>query len=168
MNKGIFSMSGMNKLNNYLQTIGTIGIIASLIFVGMELRQTQKIALNSQNQSRTETLIRSAEFFYNNGLSYHDWIIGDIKEKDRDLIATYKHMAWWIYNNDFTQYKSGLMQKDLFEAKRDGPMTFNINGNNYITCIISKEAWSVRKYNFQPEFTNLIDSLSIPCDQMEK
>ncbi len=84
------------------------------------------------------------------------------------MLATYKHMAWWIYNNDFTQYKSGLMQKELFEAKRDGPMTFNINGNNYITCIISKEAWSVRKYNFQPEFTNLIDSLSIPCDQMEK
>ena len=55
-------MSGMNKLNNYLQTIGAIGIMASLIFVGMELRQTQKIALNSQNQSRTETLIRSAEF----------------------------------------------------------------------------------------------------------
>ena len=168
MNKGIFSMSGMNKLNNYLQTIGAIGIIASLIFVGMELRQTQKIALNSQNQSRTETLIRSAEFFYDNGLSYHDWILGNIKEKDRDLVATYKHMAWWIYNNDFTQYKSGLMQKDLFEAKRDGPMTGNINGSNYLTCTISKEVWSARKYNFQPEFTQLIDSLSVPCDQMEK
>tara|TARA_B100000614_G_scaffold156649_1_gene138669 strand:+ start:119 stop:625 length:507 start_codon:yes stop_codon:yes gene_type:complete len=168
MNKGIFSMSGMNKLNNYLQTIGAIGIIASLIFVGMELRQTQKIALNSQNQSRTETLIRSAEFMYENGLSPHDMILGNIEEKDRDLLATYKHMAWWIYNNDFTQYKSGLMQKDLFEAKRDGPMTLNINGNNYLTCTISKEVWSVRKYNFQPEFTQLIDSLSIPCDQMEE
>ena len=111
MNKSIFSISGMNKLNNFLQTIGAIGIIASLIFVGMELRQTQKIALNAQNQSRTETLIRSAEFFYNDGLSYHDWIIGNIEEEHRDLVATYKHMAWWIYNNDFTQYKSGLMQK---------------------------------------------------------
>ena len=90
-------MSGMNKLNNYLQTIGAIGIIASLIFVGMELRQTQKIALNSQNQSRTETLIRSAEFMYENGLSPHDMILGNIEEKDRDLLATYKHMAWWIY-----------------------------------------------------------------------
>ena len=168
MNKGIFSMSGMNKLNNYLQTIGAIGIIASHIFVGMELRQTQKIALNSQNQSRTETLIRSAEFFYDNGLSYHDWILGDIKEKDRDLVATYKHMAWWIYNNDFTQYKSGLMQKDLFEAKRDGPMTRNVNGKSFLECVISKEVWNERMYNFQPDFTQLINSLSIPCDQMEK
>ena len=168
MNKGIFSMSGMNKLNNYLQTIGAIGIIASLIFVGMELRQTQKIALNSQNQSRTETLIRSAEFFYDNGLSYHDWILGNITEKDRDLVVTYKHMAWWIYNNDFTQYKSGLMQKDLFEAKRDGPMSPNINGKSFLECVISKEVWNERMYNFQPDFTELINSLSIPCDQMEK
>ena len=68
MNKGIFSMDSVSKLNSFLQTIGAIGIIASLIFVGIELRQTQKIALNSQNQSRTETLIRSAEFFYDNGL----------------------------------------------------------------------------------------------------
>ena len=168
MNKGIFSMDSVSKLNSFLQTIGAIGIIASLIFVGIELRQTQKIALNSQNQSRTETLIRATEFMYENGLSANDMISGNIGEKDRDLLATYKHMAWWIYNNDFTQYKSGLMQKDLFEAKRDGPMTLNINGNNYLTCTISKEVWSARKYNFQPEFTQLIDSLSVPCDQMEK
>ncbi len=76
-------MSSISKLNSFLQTIGAIGIIASLIFVGIELRQTQKIALNSQNQSRTETLIRSAEFFYDNGLSYHDVVLGNIGEKDR-------------------------------------------------------------------------------------
>ena len=168
MNKGFFSISGMNKLNNYLQTIGALGIIASLIFVGMELRQTQKIALNSQNQSRTETLIRATEFMYENGLPANDMISGNIGEKDRDLLATYKHMAWWIYNNDFTQYKSGLMQKDLFEAKRDGPMTRNVNGKSFLECVISKEVWNERMYNFQPDFTELINSLSIPCDQIEK
>ena len=168
MNKGFFSISGMNKLNNYLQTIGALGIIASLNFVGMELRQTQKIALNSQNQSRTETLIRATEFMYENGLPANDMISGNIGEKDRDLLATYKHMAWWIYNNDFTQYKSGLMQKDLFEAKRDGPMTRNVNGKSFLECVISKEVWNERMYNFQPDFTELINSLSIPCDQIEK
>ena len=77
-------------------------------------------------------------------------------------------MAWWIYNNDYSQYKSGLMQKDLFEAKKNGPMTRNVNGKNYLECIISKEVWDVRKNNFQPGFAELINSLSIPCDEMEK
>ena len=168
MNKSIFSMSGMNKLNNYLQTIGAIGIIASLIFVGMELRQTQKIALNAQNQARTETLIRTAEFLFDNDLPINEWLTHGVKEKDRDVISTFKHMAWWIYNNDYTQYKSGLMEEELFEAKRDGPMTRNVNGKNFLECVISKEVWNERMYNFQPDFTELINSLSIPCDQMEK
>tara|TARA_X000000368_G_scaffold174907_1_gene137889 strand:- start:1895 stop:2401 length:507 start_codon:yes stop_codon:yes gene_type:complete len=168
MNKNIFSIGSMTKLNSFLQTLGALGIIASLIFVGMELRQTQKIALNAQNQARTETLIRTAEFFYENGLPYHEWLKQGIEEEDKDLIATYKHMAWWIYNNDYSQYKSGLMQEDLFEAKKNGPMARNVNGKNYLECIISKEVWDVRKNNFQPDFAELINSLSIPCDQMEK
>jgi len=60
------------------------------------------------------------------------------------------------------------MQKDLFEAKRDGPMARNVNGKNFLECVIAKEVWNERKYNFQPDFTELINSLSIPCDQMEK
>ena len=87
-----------------------------VIFVGLELRQTQKIALASQNQARTETLIRGAEFLYENGLSYHEWLANEAQEKDRDLIATYKHMAWWIYNNDYSQYKAGLMEKSLLKS----------------------------------------------------
>tara|TARA_B100000482_G_C12525733_1_gene266371 strand:+ start:374 stop:880 length:507 start_codon:yes stop_codon:yes gene_type:complete len=168
MNKNIFSIGSMTKLNSFLQTIGALGIISSLIFVGMELRQTQKIALNSQNQARTETLIHSAEFLFENDLPVHVWLTQGIKEKDRDTIATFKHMAWWIYNNDYSQYKSGLMQEDLFEAKKNGPMARNVNGKNYLECIISKEVWDLRKNNFQPDFAALINSLSVPCDQMEK
>ena len=47
-------------------------------------------------------------------------------------------------------------------------MTRNVNGKNYLECIISKEVWDVRKNNFQPGFAELINSLSIPCDEMEK
>tara|TARA_B100000959_G_scaffold32017_1_gene30481 strand:+ start:35224 stop:35730 length:507 start_codon:yes stop_codon:yes gene_type:complete len=168
MNRNIFSMGGISKLNSFLQTVGALGIIASLIFVGLELRQTQKIALASQNQSRTETLIQGSEFLYENGLATHEWLKNGVQEKDRDVIATYKHMAWWIYNNDYSQYKAGLMETSLFEAKRDGPMTRNVNGKNYLECIISKEVWNVRKNNFQPDFAELINSLSIPCRDLEQ
>jgi len=34
------------KLNDWLQLIGMAGIIGSLIFVGLELRQSQRVALN--------------------------------------------------------------------------------------------------------------------------
>jgi hypothetical protein len=34
--------------------LGTIGVIGSLIFVGLELQQSQRIALAGQQQARTE------------------------------------------------------------------------------------------------------------------
>ena len=34
--------------------LGVIGVIGSLIFVGLEMRQSQRIALAAQNTARTE------------------------------------------------------------------------------------------------------------------
>ena len=168
MNKGIFSMDSVSKLNSFLQTIGAIGIIASLVFVGLELRQTQKIALNAQNQARSDTVIGHFKFLHENDLPLTTWMSEGTKEKDRDIVGTSKHIMWTLYNNDYSQYKSNLMEKDLFEAKRDNPINTLINGNNYLDCTISKEVWNTRKNNFQPDFVELIESLSVPCDQMEK
>ncbi len=53
MNKTIFSLNTLAKWSDLSQIMGVIGIIASLIFVGLELRQTQKIAIAGQQQART-------------------------------------------------------------------------------------------------------------------
>ena len=48
----------MNKveLNDWLQILGMLGVIASLIFVGLQMRQSQQIALAGQVQARAEML----------------------------------------------------------------------------------------------------------------
>jgi hypothetical protein len=47
------------KLNDWLQIVGLFGVIGSLIFVGLQLRQTQAIALSETYQSRTATAINA-------------------------------------------------------------------------------------------------------------
>ena len=42
-------------MNQYTQFLGTLGVIASLIFVGLELRQNQQIAIAGQVQERFNT-----------------------------------------------------------------------------------------------------------------
>ena len=42
-------------MNQYTQFLGTLGVIASLIFVGLELRQNQQIAIAGQIQERFNT-----------------------------------------------------------------------------------------------------------------
>ena len=48
----------MNKieLNDVLQILGMVGLIASLIFVGLELRQNQQVARITAYQALTEQI----------------------------------------------------------------------------------------------------------------
>ena len=49
-------MKNLN-INTMGQLLGLIGVMASLIFVGMELRQSQTIALAGQIQARDQMLL---------------------------------------------------------------------------------------------------------------
>jgi len=49
-------MKNLN-INTMGQLLGLIGVMASLIFVGMELRQSQTIALAGQIQARNQMLL---------------------------------------------------------------------------------------------------------------
>ena len=57
-----------------VQLIGMGGVILSLIFVGMEMRQSQRIALAAQNTARTEMLTQmvntwtESEFQWGSGI----------------------------------------------------------------------------------------------------
>ena len=43
------------KLNDWMQVVGIFAVVASLIFVGLEMRQSQKIALSAAYQARADS-----------------------------------------------------------------------------------------------------------------
>ena len=47
------------KINDWLQVAGLAGVIGSLIFVGLQLKQAQAIALSDVYQNRTATNIEA-------------------------------------------------------------------------------------------------------------
>jgi hypothetical protein len=44
------------KINDIINLLGVLGVIFSLVFVGLELQQSQKIAIAGQVQARAEML----------------------------------------------------------------------------------------------------------------
>ncbi len=51
-----------------IQLLGMVGIIGSLIFVGLEMRQSQRIAMAGQQMERTALLIEAHSVFTEAGL----------------------------------------------------------------------------------------------------
>ena len=45
---------GKVSLDTWIQLLGMIGLLGGLIFVGLEMRQSQTIALGAQQHARTE------------------------------------------------------------------------------------------------------------------
>jgi len=45
------------KLNDWMQVAGIFALVASLVFVGMQMKQEQEIALSAAYQARTATLV---------------------------------------------------------------------------------------------------------------
>ena len=52
-------------IEDLIQLLGMVGIIGSLIFVGLEMHQSQRIAVASQQQERAAITVDKINAFYN-------------------------------------------------------------------------------------------------------
>ena len=107
----------LGRLGN---VIGVLGVIGSLVFVGLELRQGRTIALAATLQERTNTAVA--------GLDWHSFMQEQKFENDfsRHLIArrnTY-HLSWFLFENDFAQHKLGLPDEEVWSAKKRALQSF--------------------------------------------
>ena len=110
------------SLDTWIQLVGMLSVVAGLIFVGIEMRQTQRVALAAQQQQRAATLIEIIGTFSeaNSPLSWLDFVSKDFDvstENSRALGENAAYQLWMIYENDYLQYELGLMDNEIWEAK---------------------------------------------------
>ena len=95
--------------------LGVVGVIGSLIFVGLELRQSQKIALAAQQQARTAMMYSNIVAHTQSGLEYRPTSFTEEKRYARNNNL---HAILLILENDYLQYQLGLMEDELWDSKR--------------------------------------------------
>ena len=108
------------SIERTINVIGIFGVIGSLIFVGLQMDQSQKIALAAQQQARTEVLIEIIGGFDEGDSSFVEYMHGIVYGTYPEDTATIRDAIWqfWmLYENDFLQYKLGLMDAEIWDAK---------------------------------------------------
>ena len=116
----------MKKLhiNALAQLLGLAGVMASLIFVGLQMKQTQQIALAAQAQARTEMLLaRHMVYLEGNAeLGYRTFTspYNELSEQERWIKD--RHASWLrdLQQNNYFQYRLGFLdpeQWDVVEAR---------------------------------------------------
>ena len=113
---------GKIAIEDLIQGLGMVGIIGSLIFVGLEMQQSQRTAVASQQQERAAITVDMINAFYEVDVQFtyfdkdFDYQLYTEEIAYRNMV----HKGWLLYENDFYQYKQGLMDELTWEAKLRG------------------------------------------------
>ncbi len=128
---------GSAKISDWMQIIGIFALVASLIFVGLQMKQSQDIAIADQHQVRTAHVIEilSAQIQSDQALSstakrVSDGVISglfpiaikNLIDAEGAEAAAYQFLRYrsmtTMYDNALFQYESGFMTKEAWFAVR--------------------------------------------------
>ena len=128
------------SLDTRIQLMGMLGVIASLIFDGLEMRQSQRLKLYKK-------FCKLISFNENPNLEFSQQDIAH-----RNIVQIH----WFLFENDFYQYSQGLMDEPTWQAKLNGIKTI------FDLCDV-REIYKLREPTFSNEFKLVVQSLPDNC-----
>mgnify|MGYP004399433807 FL=1 len=149
------------SLDSWVQLIGMLSVVAGLVFVGLEMQQSQKIALAGQQANRVQLFSSMMDANNEQGIDQQKLqmiLSGQIPmTKDYEwVVMNGLHRMWWIYENDFLQNELGLMDENIWQAKR------NAMKANYKFCE-GRPVFDIRKNTLDSRLVELVESFPDEC-----
>lgn len=142
------------KLSAWLQIIGMFGVIASLIFVGLQMKQNHEIALSATYQARAQMEIDtnnaasgSAEFTSATAKIYADQI-DEITPSERVALEYHLAASVGLFENNHFQHESGYLPNDHWDKTVDD-----------MHCMFSLPLYRdlIAGWTFRPTFQAVLD-----------
>ena len=139
-----------------------LSVLAGLVFVGLEMRQAQFIAIAGQQQQRA---IMQGELNYSiteQGEDIGEIILNqDFSELSDNQKKLKRNIAWWQWNrieNDFYQYSLGLMPAEKWEAQL-GSLS------RWKNVCEARDIYDFRYSYFEIELKRLLDDAPDDCEE---
>jgi hypothetical protein len=112
-----------SKLRDWLEIIGLFSVVASLVFVGLQMKQSQEIALSQASQARTamslEIILSTAE----NPLFTSAMVKGrngkEQSPEEQAATSQYAIAILWSYEDQHIQYSNGFLSEERWSASKE-------------------------------------------------
>ena len=118
------------KLNDWLQVVGIFAVVASLLFVGLQLKQSQDIALSQAHQARTamsiDTLISTTENpnFISAVAKARSGEPAEQTLEEQVTMSQYAIAVLMSYEDQHYQSSNGFLTEERWQAARAGLKNF--------------------------------------------
>ena len=130
------------NLSDWLQFLGMTAVVVSLIFVGLQLKQSQAIAIAGQYQSRTDTFVD-----YYSALLQSDVGLQWIGQAGLTHLASYDK-----FPDDFRNWLLGLSPEEFASRALTAQIGLKAHDNihyQYQAGFHSTEAWLASRSEFK-------------------
>ena len=148
------------SLDTWIQLLGMVGLLGGLVFVGLEMRQSQRIALADTEQQRAISQQQNFWAFLESGYDldkvFRAQNIEELSSGEITARRTNHHIQWYIAESNFTQYKNGLMTDEVYEAKER-------NIERVLSHCDPQNITYFRLQYFAPDFLEQIEKFDDPC-----
>ena len=148
------------SFDTWIQLLGMLGVLGGLIFVGLEMQQTQNIAIAGQAQARAEMNSASVHAAIEAGIDFHSQKNGSNIQLSEESIQqrNYANLAYARIENDYYQYQQGLMSEEVWQRKLLSIIGWYENCNVW-------EIWERRKQFFVDDLVQQIEGSGVACQQ---
>ena len=146
-----------NKLNDWVQILATVGVILSLIFVGIQIQQSREIAIADIYQQRTALLMQQISMTVTpegvvaarKKLASGEEL--ESSERGALYLITSSRMAYWE-NNHF-QFQMGLLDEEQWNASKNNIRSIAANSP------IFRYAWNIERSQVRKSFADEVDKI---------
>ena len=156
----------MNRIkvsfDTWIQLLGMIGVLGGLVFVGLEMQQSQRIAIAGQIQARSQMLLdNQLAYLGEEPIGRNILSQGNPNTISPGSLSEEEYAIWYqiiqtraiTIQNAFQQYQLGLLPDDVWEQAT------NRISNHWRNCHI-RPIWSAATV---PSFQRYLNSLPEEC-----
>jgi hypothetical protein len=153
------------SLKDIVEIVGILAIVASLIFVGLQLKQSHEIALAAQYQARADASASLHLAFQESGTSIQTVLAPDRPNGRENRLSddqvNFANFAWFTFDNHHFQYQSGFLTDEAWAALSNRIQRF------YSYCSF-RPVFERNKYAMRDSFVEYVESFEDPCREMTK
>lgn len=153
------------RISDWLQVVGMFGVMASLVFVGLQMKQTQEIALSNIYQSRSDTTVEMTMAATNSPdvlSALAKAYSGEAKQLTMREAVAFEHYLGanvTMFENNYRQFEAGFLpeehwQRNLRELK--------------CTLVSPVRRQIIMSWPYSESFTNLLRQITKELDDRQE
>jgi len=121
------------KLNDWMQVVGIFAVVASLIFVGLQMRQAQEISMSEPYQVRAAATVEWTSAFAANSVALSanrkatEGAVDTITPEEYDALRYTMLGVFYLFDNAQYQYQSGFLSDEFWAMIQENIKTYMAN-----------------------------------------